>query len=113
MKDRVMQALTILRPGEATLTERPVPTPGPGEVAVDLAEVGSGVESLAIGTAVTVLPYFNCGTCRACRSGRPNACPNNQTMGVQREGAMTSRVVVPAAKIIPVDRLAQRDLALV
>ncbi|RYE59038.1 MAG: sorbitol dehydrogenase, partial [Hyphomicrobiales bacterium] len=113
-----MQALTILRPGEATLTEKPVPTPGPGEVAIDLAfvgycgsdltsyrglnplvsyprvpgheisgtivELGAGVEHLAPGTAVTVLPYFNCGTCRACRSGRPNACPNNQTMGVQR-----------------------------
>ena len=142
-----MQALTILRPGEATLTDKPAPIPGPGEVAIDLAyvgycgsdltsyrglnplvsyprvpgheisgtiaECGAGVEGLASGTAVTVLPYFNCGTCRACRSGRPNACPNNQTMGVQREGAMTGRVVVPAAKVIPVEGLAQRDLALV
>lgn len=142
-----MQALTILRPGEAVLTEKPVPVPGPGEVAIDLAyvgycgsdltsyrglnplvsyprvpgheisgtiaELGSGVEGLAPGAAVTVLPYFNCGTCRACRSGRVNACPNNQTMGVQREGAMTGRVVVPAAKVIPVTGISQRDLALV
>lgn len=142
-----MQALTILRPGTAALTEKPVPVPGHGEVAIDLAfvgycgsdltsyrglnplvsyprvpgheisgtiaELGSGVENLVPGTAVTVLPYFNCGTCRACRSGRPNACPNNQTMGVQREGAMTGRVVVPAEKVIPVTGISQRDLALV
>lgn len=142
-----MQALTILRPGEAALTEKPMPVPAAGEVAIDLAyvgycgsdltsyrglnplvsyprvpgheisgtiaELGAGVEGLAVGTPVTVLPYFNCGTCRACRSGRPNACPNNQTMGVQREGAMTGRVTVPAAKVIPVSGIAQRDLALV
>jgi threonine dehydrogenase-like Zn-dependent dehydrogenase len=40
MKDRSMQALTILRPGEAALTEKPVPVPGPGEVGIDLAFVG-------------------------------------------------------------------------
>ena len=35
-----MQALSILRPGEAALTDMPVPVPGPGEVAIDLAFVG-------------------------------------------------------------------------
>ncbi|KQT44347.1 sorbitol dehydrogenase [Devosia sp. Leaf420] len=142
-----MQALTILRPNEATLTDKPNPQPGAGEVAIDIAfvgycgsdltsyrglnplvsyprvpgheisgtiaELGAGVEAMTIGTPVTVLPYFNCGTCRACRTGRPNACPNNQTMGVQREGAMTSRIVVPAEKVIPVTGISQRDLALV
>ncbi len=83
------------------------------EIAGTIAAVGAEIEGLSIGQAVTVLPYFNCGTCKACRSGKPNACPNNQTMGVQREGAMTGRVVVPAAKVIPVDGLALRDLALV
>ena len=29
-----MQALTILRPGTAALTEKPVPVPGHGEVVV-------------------------------------------------------------------------------
>ncbi len=83
------------------------------EIAGTIAALGEGVESLAIGQPVTVLPYFNCGTCKACRSGKPNACPNNQTMGVQREGAMTKRIVVPAEKIIAVDGLPIRDLALV
>ncbi|MBF0680045.1 MAG: zinc-binding alcohol dehydrogenase family protein [Devosia sp.] len=142
-----MQALTILRPGEATLTEMAMPSPQAGEVAIDIAYVGycgsdltsyrglnplvsyprvpgheiagtiaalgDGVTDFTAGQTVTVIPYFNCGTCRACTTGRPNACVNNQTMGVQREGAMTGRITVPAAKILPVDDLPLRDLALI
>jgi L-galactonate 5-dehydrogenase len=83
------------------------------EISGLVSEIGAGVEGLAPGQAVTVVPYFNCGTCKACRNGRPNACSSNQTMGVQREGAMTSRIVVPAGKVLPVDGLALRDLALI
>jgi threonine dehydrogenase-like Zn-dependent dehydrogenase len=71
------------------------------------------VADLQIGQSVTVLPYFNCGRCHACRIGRPNACTNNQTMGVQREGAMTQRVLIPASKVIAVEGIALRSLALV
>lgn len=83
------------------------------EIAGTIAGLGDDVDGLSLGQAVTVLPYFNCGTCKACRSGKPNACPNNQTMGVQREGAMTRQVVVPASKVIAVDGLPIRELALV
>lgn len=83
------------------------------EISGTIAALGDGVSGLAIGQPVTILPYFNCGTCHACRLGKPNACRNNQTMGVQREGAMTSTVVVPAAKLVPVDGMRQRDLALI
>ncbi|MBD8065761.1 zinc-binding alcohol dehydrogenase family protein [Devosia sp. PTR5] len=83
------------------------------EISGTVSAVGTGVDDVAVGQAVTVLPYFNCGQCRPCRTGRPNACVNNQTMGVQREGAMAGRVVVPRGKVIPVDGLALRDLALI
>lgn len=83
------------------------------EIAGTISELGEGVSGLAVGDHVTVLPYFNCGVCHACRIGRPNACRNNQTMGVQREGAMTERVALPADKIIAIEGLPLRDLALV
>lgn len=83
------------------------------EIAGTVAALGAGANGFAVGQSVTVLPYFNCGTCKACRMGRPNACKNNQTMGVQREGAMTGRIVVPASKVIAVDGLPLRDLALI
>jgi threonine dehydrogenase-like Zn-dependent dehydrogenase len=83
------------------------------EISGTISGLGAGVQGLVVGQPVTVLPYFNCGTCNSCRMGRPNACKHNQTMGVQREGAMTATVVVPAEKIIPVDGFKQRDLALI
>lgn len=83
------------------------------EIAGTIASLGCGVDGLSIGQTVTVLPYFNCGHCRACRAGKPNACVNNQTMGVQREGAMTTQIVVPQEKVIPVGGLSLRDAALI
>ena len=83
------------------------------EIAAIVDSPGAGVGDLAPGQSVTVLPYFNCGTCVACRKGRPNACRNNQTMGVQRDGAMSEYVCVPRRQVIPVEGLRQRDLALI
>lgn len=83
------------------------------EIAARVDATGPGVDDLSPEQAVTVLPYFNCGTCIACRKGRPNACRNNRTMGVQREGAMSDYVCVPRSHVVPVSGLSQRDLALI
>src|SRR5690349_20883188 len=34
------------------------------------------------GDAVTVIPYFHCGECHMCRSGRTNACVRLNVCGV-------------------------------
>lgn len=83
------------------------------EVAGTIVGLGPNVAGLSVGDSVTVLPYFNCGACRACTAGRPNACVHNETMGVQREGAMTARIAVPQEKVIPVTGLSLRDIALI
>src|SRR3712207_8400970 len=41
-----------------------------------------GAPDFAIGEAVTFIPYFNCGYCIACRSGKPNCCVNLSVCGV-------------------------------
>jgi L-galactonate 5-dehydrogenase len=83
------------------------------EIAAVIAEVTAGVPShLKPGLAVTAMPYTACGGCASCRAGRPNACQHNQTLGVQRDGAMTEFIAVPAEKVI-VAPLSLRDLALV
>ena len=76
------------------------------------AEIVSGGGPLAPGTAVTVLPYTNCGLCAACLGERPNACQNNQTMGVQRDGAMTEYISVPPEKLYT-GKLCMQELCLV
>jgi threonine dehydrogenase-like Zn-dependent dehydrogenase len=61
---------------------------------------------------VTLSPYFGCGRCPSCLRNRPNACQFNETMGVQRNGAMTEYIAVPAEKLYPA-RLSIKELCLV
>ena len=65
------------------------------------------------GRTVTVVPYTSCGHCPSCRRGRYNACKFNQTLGVQREGAMQEFIVVPWQKIILEDNLSDKELTMV
>lgn len=71
------------------------------EIAATILAKGDNVpDAIHIGDAVTLNPYRNCGDCPACRQGRINACRNNQTMGVQREGALTGRISAPWQRIV-------------
>lgn len=76
--------------------------------------IGTGVPgTFSIGQPITVLPYFNCGHCFACQSGKPNACVANQTMGVQREGAMSELACIHHSHVLPVDDLEPQERALI
>ncbi len=84
------------------------------EIGATIESVGPDVpEFLKPGMTVTVNPYTNCGHCAACRAGHPNACEFNETLGVQRDGAMRDYMVLPWAKIIPASGIALRDCALI
>lgn len=64
------------------------------------------------GMKATVVPYTACGKCPSCRAGRSNACQHNQTLGVQRDGAMTELIAVPWKKLRAAP-LSLEELALV
>lgn len=84
------------------------------EIAATVEGVGAGVpESIRPGMNVTVFPYTACGKCTSCRWGRPNACRSNQTLGVQRDGALTEYIVVPHETVVIAPRLSLPELALV
>lgn len=84
------------------------------EIAATIEQLGPGVSrTWETGTNVTVSPYTNCGTCSSCRVGRPNACQFNQTLGVQRDGALAEYIVAPAEKLYRADTLSLEELALV
>ena len=84
------------------------------EIGGAIAALGEGVPaSLTVGQTVTINPYTNCGTCASCLAGRVNACQFNQTLGVQRNGAMSDYIVVPWQKVIPADGVSPRDAALI
>lgn len=84
------------------------------ELGVVILETGADVPpGYSPGRRAVVVPYTSCGTCSACRSGRVNACRNNRTLGVQQDGGLSERFVLPWTKLILNDSLAPRHLALV
>lgn len=83
------------------------------EISGVVESLGPGVSGWPIGTSVAVSPYKNCGACPACRAERPNACRDNQTLGVQREGALAERAVVAADRLHTSAHLTLDHLALV
>lgn len=76
------------------------------------ATVLEGTPEMPAGTRVVVSPYTSCGRCPACRRGRVNSCQFNQTFGVQRDGAMTERLALPATKVYA-STLSLKELCLV
>jgi len=84
------------------------------EIAATIAEVGAGVPAhWQPGQLVTVVPYTACGRCPSCRAHRSNACQFNQTLGIQRDGALTEFVTEPWEKILYSPKLTAPDYALV
>lgn len=84
------------------------------EVGAVIEAVGEGVpEGLKPGMTVTCNPYTNCGKCASCRNQRVNACQHNETLGVQRNGAMREYITLPWEKVIPAGLLDTKTCALV
>jgi len=81
------------------------------EVCATVVQAGSD-SGLAVGTDVVVSPYTSCGQCASCRRRRPNACQFNQTLGVQRDGALTEFIAAPREKLYSA-RLTTKELCLV
>jgi len=87
--------------------------PGHEVSGVIIAKGDNVPDWVKLGSNVTVSPYTNCGKCPACRIGRINTCQFNQTLGVQRDGALVERIAIPFSKIYTSDKLSFQELALV
>ena len=84
------------------------------EIAATVVETGAGVPPrFAEGLNVTLSPYTSCGRCASCKRGRVNACQFNQTLGVQRDGAMQEYFVAPWNKLYIAEGLSLRELSIV
>jgi threonine dehydrogenase-like Zn-dependent dehydrogenase len=131
-----MRALVLSDFWKLTVDSVPEPTPGDGDVLIEVVAtgicgsdihgytgengrrirgqvmghetvgrvlaVGSDVQELAVGDAVTVNPVLWCGRCRPCAAGREQACPDKQVIGVTPElrSAFAERMAVPARNAV-------------
>ncbi|MGO4292318.1 zinc-binding alcohol dehydrogenase family protein [Chitinophaga sp. RAB17] len=73
----------------------------------------NGAHGFSNGEIVTFIPYFNCGDCIACRSGKPNCCVKMNVCGVHVDGGMREYLNVPAYALVHGNGLGYDDLALV
>lgn len=84
------------------------------EISGVVEALGPGVSGgLQVGTPVFVVPYQACGACPSCRRRRFNACRDNQTLGVQKDGAARERFVLPADRVLTHPDLSLAEMALV
>ncbi len=75
--------------------------------------VAQDSEGWAKGQPVVVNPYIACGTCHACRRGKPNCCMSIGVLGVHRDGGMCARIAVPAGNLYDAQGLSLHEAALV
>ncbi len=102
----------------------PLPLTLGDEGAGVVAELGAGVEHLAVGDAVAVYGHWGCGRCHACAEGRENYCENAAAEGIQppglgAPGAMAEymivddpRHLVPLGDLDPVANVSLTDAGL-
>jgi len=64
-----------------------------------VVDVGSGVEGLPAGQRVAVDPNISCGICYYCHRGLVHLCSDLRALGVDIDGGMAERCVVPAAQV--------------
>lgn len=83
------------------------------EFSAEIISIPENDKGLKAGDIVTCNPYFNCGKCYSCQRGFVNCCTDNQTMGVQRDGAFREYITMPIERIYDGKGLSAKELALV
>ncbi len=81
------------------------------ELSADIVETSA--PGFSKGDPVTVIPYFNCGSCIACRMNKPNCCTAIQVAGVHIDGAMSEYFSVPSHSLVHGNGLSYDELALI
>ena len=82
------------------------------EISAHVVETGPG-SSLGKGDLVIVNPYLACGSCIACRRGKPNCCMAIRVLGVHTDGAFCDEIVLPETNVYPAGGLTSEQAATV
>lgn len=62
--------------------------------------VGTEVTGVAVGETYLVYPWTGCGQCRFCARGEDNLCPTPTYIGIGRQGAFATHLLVPDARYL-------------
>lgn len=79
------------------------------EVAGEVIDIGENVSEIKVGDHIVVEPISYCGTCYACKKGRPNVCEDLSVFGVHEDGGMREYFVLPEGQLHVVDSTLEWD----
>ncbi|AFL54392.1 2-desacetyl-2-hydroxyethyl bacteriochlorophyllide A dehydrogenase [Sinorhizobium fredii] len=82
------------------------------EISATVIEAGPG-SRLDPGMLVVVNPYISCGSCIACRRGKPNCCTAIRVLGVHTDGAFCEEILMPEQNLYPANGLSPEAAATV
>lgn len=82
------------------------------ELSGEIVETDS-TEAFNIGDRVTIIPYLHCGSCIACKNGKPNCCKHISVCGVHQDGGMVEYLMVPVSALVKGNDLEFDELAMV
>jgi (R,R)-butanediol dehydrogenase/meso-butanediol dehydrogenase/diacetyl reductase len=97
-----------VRNGPVTVPIRPHPVSGRcapitlGHEMVGVVVAAGPGAGPSVGDRVAPWPSRPCGTCRECRSGHENRCPNTVALGMSADGGMADDLLVEGARCVPV-----------
>ena len=89
------------------------PLIGGHELAGEVVEIGSEVDTVRTGDRVAVDPGIFCGYCYFCQRAQGNHCLNWQAIGVTRNGGFAEYVVAPKANIYPIGDMPYEQAAFI
>ncbi|MGE6376202.1 zinc-binding alcohol dehydrogenase family protein [Peribacillus muralis] len=78
-----------------------------------IEEIPENSEGLKNGDQVAIIPYLNCGKCRACRVGKTNCCTDMKVLGVHAEGGMSEWITVPYDHLVKTEGLTLDQSAMI
>ena len=73
----------------------------------------NGSTRLRAGQPVYINPYLSCGTCHACRRGKPNCCMRIRVLGVHVDGGLAEFLAVPDGNVFPAEGISLDQAAMV
>lgn len=82
------------------------------ELGATVEEIDPGVAQLNPGDQVSVIPYLHCGSCVACRGGKPNCCVSLEVLGVHTDGGMVEFLAVPVTHLLNTNALTLDESAI-
>ncbi len=62
------------------------------EVVGEIVEIAENVNNVKVGDRVILEPIEYCGTCYACKNGRPNVCKELKVRGVHKDGGFAEYI---------------------